>query len=187
MKLIAGLGNPGARYVHTRHNLGFMAADAVAALLGTSFSRKQDNATLARTHHAGETVLLIKPQTFMNNSGQAVAAISRRNGCRPEDILVLADEVQLPVGKIRLRSSGSDGGHKGLKSIIACIGSEAFARLRMGVGSELMDRMDDLSAFVLSRFGSDEMPLVAEMTERAAQAVLCWIEHGAEQTMQRFN
>ncbi len=187
MKLIAGLGNPGARYVRTRHNLGFMVADMLAQTLHVSFTRMQDNAITARAHHAGETVLLAKPQTFMNHSGRAVAALARRNGCAPEDILVLVDETQLPVGKVRIRPGGSAGGHNGLKSIAAHLGSEDFARLRMGVGSELMTRMDDLSTFVLSRFQSNEMPLVAEMTETAAQAALCWLENGVETAMNRFN
>ncbi len=187
MKLIAGLGNPGARYARTRHNLGFMAADRLASELTTSFTRIQDNGAIARAHYVGETVLLVKPQTFMNLSGRAVAAIARRAGCEPEDILVLVDDTQLPLGKIRLRPGGSAGGHNGLKSIIAHLGSDNFARLRMGVGTEIMTRIDDLSAYVLSRFRPEEAPLVAEMVDNAAQAALCWLEAGVERTMNRFN
>ena len=187
MKLIAGLGNPGARYVRTRHNLGFVVADLLASELGVAFTRMQDEAQVVRARYAGDTVLLVKPQTYMNNSGRAVAAIARRNGCDIEDILVLVDDKDLPFGKVRLRAGGSAGGHNGLKSITACLGSDAYSRLRMGIATEFMDQMDELSGFVLSRFQSEEMKQVAELTEQAAQAALCWIENGIEATMNRFN
>lgn len=187
MKLIAGLGNPGAQYARTRHNLGFVVADLLASALGVSFTRMQDEALLLRVRCGGVTVLLIKPQTYMNNSGRAVAAVARRNGCAPEDILVLVDDVHLPLGKIRLRAGGSAGGHNGLKSIAACLGNEEFCRLRMGVGSEALEQMNTLSGYVLSRFRAEENAVVSQMAERAAQAALCWIEEGMEQAMNRFN
>ncbi len=186
MKLIAGLGNPGDQYRLTRHNLGFMVADLLADALDTPFSRAMDNAIFARARVAGATVLLIKPQTFMNNSGRAVASIARRNGCAPEDILVLVDDVYLPLNRIRLRSEGTAGGHNGLKSIIACLGSQQFSRLRMGVAPTVM-RHGDRRDFVLGRFAADEMAAVTEMTARARDAALCWIEYGIETAMNRYN
>jgi len=155
--------------------------------MGDSFTRVQDEAQIARIHYGGSTVILVKPQTFMNNSGRAVSAIARRNGCALEDILVLVDDKHLPLGKIRLRPDGSAGGHNGLKSISACLGSDCYSRLRMGIGSELMAQTSELSAYVLSRFRPEEMKEVAEMTELAAQAALCWIKYGMEQAMNRYN
>ena len=187
VKLIAGLGNPGARYVRTRHNLGFMTVDRLASVMGVSFSRVQDEAQFVRTRYADTTVLLVKPQTYMNNSGRSIAALARRNGCNPEDMLVIVDDKELPLGKIRLRAAGSAGGHNGLKSINACLGSDAYPRLRLGMATASMARFDVLSAFVLSRFDPDEMDQVREMTAQAAQAALCWVENGVEVAMNRFN
>lgn len=187
MKLIAGLGNPDAKYANTRHNLGFMAVDLLASELGASFTRVQDEAQVARVHYSGSTVILVKPQTYMNNSGRPISAIARRNGCAIEDILVLVDDKHLPLGKIRLRTDGSAGGHNGLKSITACLGSDGYPRLRMGIGSEIMAQISELSAYVLSRFRPEEMKLVTEMTEQAAQAALCWSKDGMEKAMNRYN
>lgn len=187
VKLIAGLGNPGARYVRTRHNLGFMTIDRLASVMGVSFSRVQDEAQFVRTRYADTTVLLVKPQTYMNNSGRSIAALARRNGCNAEDILVIVDDKELPLGKIRLRAAGSAGGHNGLKSINACLGSDAYPRLRLGMATASMAQFDVLSAFVLSRFDPDEMDQVREMTAQAAQAALCWVENGVEVAMNRFN
>ena len=187
MKLITGLGNPGAQYARTRHNLGFMTVDLLASEMGVSFSRVQNEAQIARARHADSTVLLVKPQTYMNNSGRSVAAIARRHGCEMEDILAIVDDKDLPFGKIRVRSGGSAGGHNGLKSINACLGSDAYPRLRLGIATEFMTRFDALSTFVLSRFQPDEMEQVLEMTKQASQAALCWIENGIEVAMNRFN
>lgn len=187
MKLIAGLGNPGAKYTNTRHNLGFMAIDRLASEMNASFTRMQDDAQVARAHYCGATVMLVKPQAYMNNSGRAIAAIARRNGCAFEDILVLVDDKHLPMGKIRLRTDGSAGGHNGLKSISACLGSDAYPRLRMGIGSEIMAQITELSAYVLSRFRPEEMKQVEEMIEQATQASVCWIRDGMEKAMNRYN
>ncbi len=186
MKLIAGLGNPGEQYRRTRHNLGFMVADLLADTLSAPFARTMDNAIIARARLAGVPLMVIKPQTFMNNSGRAVASIARRNGCAPEDILVLVDDVHLPLNRIRLRSEGSAGGHNGLKSIIACLGSQQFCRLRMGIAPEVM-RHSERRDFVLGRFAADEMAAINEMTAYARDAALCWIEYGIETAMNRYN
>jgi len=187
VKLIAGLGNPGAQYARTRHNLGFMALDVLAAELGVSFTRFQDEAQVVRTRFADSALLLVKPQTYMNNSGRAVAAIARRNGCDVGDILVIVDDKDLPLGKIRLRNGGSAGGHNGLKSITECLGTDAYPRLRMGIATDFMNQVDELSAFVLSRFQPEEMKFANEMAQQASCAALCWIEHGIEAAMNRFN
>lgn len=186
MKLVVGLGNPGDRYRYTRHNIGFMALDRVAESLSAAFTRTLDHAAVARAFYAGASVLLVKPQQYMNNSGRAVADIARRQGCAPEDMLVLVDDVQLPLGAIRLRAEGSAGGHNGLKSVIACLGTQAFHRLRMGIRPE-HPVPHELSAFVLGKFAPEEMDQAAEMTARARDAALCWLEHGIETAMRRFN
>ncbi len=186
MKLIVGLGNPGPQYRDTRHNLGFMVADALAETLGVAFTRVQDGAEVTRTHFAGGPVMIAKPMTFMNLSGRAVAAIARRQGCSAEDVLVMVDDRHLPLGAVRLRTEGSAGGHNGLKSIIAEMGVSAFHRMRLGIGGQEMPG-DNLSAFVLARFSSEERRVVVEVVQRAAEAALCWLEAGMAQAMNRFN
>ncbi len=185
MKIIVGLGNPGDQYRQTRHNLGFLAVERLADALQASFSKRQDDAVVARAYRSGSTVLLAKPQTFMNNSGGPAAALARRHGCLPEDLLVLVDDRHLPLGKIRLRAEGSAGGHNGLKSIAAALGSSDFHRLRLGIGADAPG--GNLSAFVLGRLTQDEMPTVAEMVGLAADAALCWIDNGIEVAMNRYN
>lgn len=186
MKLVIGLGNPGQQYERTRHNAGFAVADRMAEKLGVLFSRSMNEALVARAYHAGLSVLLVKPQTFMNLSGRAVAPIARRYGCAPEDILVFADDRHLPLGMVRLRPGGGAGGHKGLLSIAAEMGSADFHRARLGIGSDTMPK-GNLTAFVLGRFAEEESEAVAAMTERAVAAGLCWLEQGIEQAMSQFN
>ena len=186
MKLIVGLGNPGSQYEHTRHNAGFAAVDAISEKLGVTFSRSMHRAQVARAHHAGNSLLLVKPQTFMNLSGRAVAPIAHQYGCAPEDLLVIADDRHLPLGTVRLRPGGGAGGHKGLLSITADLGTGDFHRMRLGIGIDQVPG-GDLSAFVLGRFTPEEQAAVATMTEQAVSAGFCWLEHGVEQAMQRFN
>ena len=186
MKLVIGLGNPGAQYIGTRHNAGFVAADKIAQRLGVDFTRTLEEARVARAHHAGTSVMLVKPQTFMNLSGRSAAAIARRYGCSPEDMLVLVDDRHLPLGNLRFRSGGGAGGHKGLLSITAEFGTTEFHRLRLGIGSEAVPR-GNMSAFVLGKFLPEEQPVVNLMTDRAAEASLCWLEQGIGQAMNRFN
>lgn len=186
MKLIVGLGNPGSQYQNTRHNAGFAAVDAMAEKLGAAFSRSMNRAHVARAHHAGSSLLFVKPQTLMNLSGRAVAPTAHQYGCAPEDILVIADDRHLPLGMLRLRPGGGAGGHKGLLSIAADLGSSDFHRMRLGIGVEDMPG-GDLTAFVLGRFTAEEQAAVAAMTEQAVVAGFCWLEHGIEQAMQQFN
>lgn len=185
MKIIVGLGNPGRRYENTRHNLGFRTADAIAAILGARFDKEKYQGLIAETTHAGQRILLVKPQTYMNASGECVAAVIRRRIHDLSDLLIMTDDVNLPLGRIRMRAAGSDGGHNGLKSIIAQVGATEFPRMRMGVGREKPG--DSLVDHVLSRFTPEEQPIVAEMIERAARAALCWAEAGIIKAMNRLS
>ena len=169
MKLIVGLGNPGYQYHLTPHNLGFMAADRLAEDSGVKFSARESQAATAVTQIAGVPALLAKPETFMNLSGLAVARLLERHGLEAEDLIVLVDEVELPLGSIRIRARGSAGGHNGLKSIIGALGSDSFARVRMGVGPE--QPIEDRVSYVLSPFRKRDDETVEEMIERAAEAV----------------
>lgn len=185
MKIVVGLGNPGARYKDTRHNVGFMVLDRLAARLGADFSQEKYNGLIARTVRAGETLLLVKPLTFMNNSGECVARVMRYTETARDDVLVIADDVNLPLGRLRFREDGSAGGHNGLKSIIERIGGQDFARLRIGVG--LGNGGGGLVNHVLGAFGSDERALREEAVERAADATLMYLDEGMTRAMNAFN
>lgn len=185
VKLIVGLGNPGPQYVRTRHNLGFEAVDLLARRLGVAFSKEKHNGLIAEAAEGAERFLLVKPMTFMNRSGDCVAALARNKVFDPADILVAVDEVALPLGRLRLRPGGSAGGHNGLKSLIERLGSPDFPRVRMGVGAKEAGR--DLASHVLSRFRPEEWPAAEAMVARAADAMLCWVTHGIEETMNRYN
>jgi len=183
--MIVGLGNPGARYRSTRHNLGFDVLDRLAEAMGASFDREKCEGLIAEHAHRGQKVLLVKPLTYMNRSGDCVAKLARNKVHDPADLLVVVDDVNLPLGRLRARAGGSAGGHNGLKSLIERTGSKDFHRLRLGVGDDR--RTGDLSDHVLERFRPDEREAVEEMTGRAVDAVRCWIEEGVEKTMDRFN
>lgn len=185
VKLIVGLGNPGTQYVRTRHNLGFVAVDRLAEQLGVAFSKEKHDGLVAEATEGGIRVLLVKPMTFMNRSGDCVAALARNKVFDPADILVAVDEVALPLGRIRVRAGGSAGGHNGLKSLIERLGSPDFARVRMGVGAKEAGR--DLADHVLSRFRPEEWPLAEAAADRAADAMRCWVARGIEETMNRYN
>jgi PTH1 family peptidyl-tRNA hydrolase len=184
-KLIAGLGNPGAAYRNTRHNLGFDVLDAVAARLHCAFDRQKQDGLIAEAVHAGQKLLLVKPQTYMNRSGDCVAALARHKAPDPADVLVVVDDVALPLGRIRLRAGGSAGGHNGLKSVIERMGTDAFPRLRMGVGDDRQGR--DLADHVLSRFRPEEYQPLEAMIARGVDAVLCWATAGIERAMSEYN
>ena len=191
LKLIVGLGNPGQTFHGTRHNIGFAVLDVVARRAGVAFESAPADALVAKWRRArpaaaGEidTILLAKPLTFMNASGEAVGDLMRYFKIAPSDLLVVVDEVQLPLGKLRARARGSAGGHNGLKSVVAFLGEE-FPRLRVGVGRG--DARRDLVDHVLSRFDADEDSEVYRMTVRAADAAETFIDDGIEATMNRFN
>jgi PTH1 family peptidyl-tRNA hydrolase len=183
VKLIVGLGNPGAKYRGTRHNIGFAVLDELAARWQVSFESAPVDALIAKVRGADE-VLLAKPLTFMNASGEAVGALLRYYKIEIADLLVVVDDVQLPLGKIRARVRGSAGGHNGLKSIVAHVG-DAFSRLRIGVGRG--DPRRDLADHVLTRFDADEAAEVERVTARAADAAAMFVTSGIGAVMNGFN
>jgi len=184
--LIVFLGNPGLKYEGTRHNAGFMAADAMAKAKGVAINRARFKALTATCEIGGQQVLLMKPQTYMNLSGDAVAQAVRFYKIAPEHVLVVSDEVSLPIGKLRVRAKGSAGGHNGLKDIIAKLGTSDFPRLRIGVGAPPHPDYD-MADWVLSAFKNQDADTMAQSAARAAEAVECYILHGPERTMNLYN
>lgn len=185
-RLVVFLGNPGPKYDGTRHNAGFMTCDALAGKLGVSVKRARFRALTATCDIGGESVMLMKPQTYMNNSGEAVAEAVRFYKLTAEQVIVVSDEVSLPIGRLRIRQKGSAGGHNGLKSIISCLGSDGFARIRLGVGAPSHPDYD-MADWVLSAFRGKDADDMAEAAVRAAEAVVCYITEGPERAMNRFN
>ena len=183
MKLVVGLGNPGAKYRGTRHNVGFAVVDELARRAGSEFSTAPVDALVAKVR-SPDPWLLAKPITFMNESGAAVGALMRYFKIEPPDLLVVLDEVQLPLGRLRARVRGSAGGHNGLKSILAHLGEE-FARLRIGVGRGDVRR--DLADHVLARFDPDEAEDAERMTARAADASELFVASGIAAVMNEYN
>lgn len=184
--LIVGLGNPGPRYAHTRHNVGFMIVDEAAKQHGMKFSGKQGNSEIARGEIAGQKVILAKPQTFMNNSGQAVRALSSYYKVPNDRILIIYDEIALPVGTIRIREKGSSAGHNGVKSVISYMGGENIARIRVGVDRPSDPRHSQID-WVLGRFVKEEQPLVEETIKRTVDAIEGILTIGMERAMNTYN
>jgi PTH1 family peptidyl-tRNA hydrolase len=184
LRLVVGLGNPGTKYQGTRHNIGFELVDRLAAGSSrTSFTHKFDG-QLAEIEIEYRRVLLLKPETFMNLSGRSVGQVARFYKLEPQDILSVCDDLSLPLGKIRLRPGGSDGGQKGLRDITAHMGTDQFPRLRIGIG----DHGDiDAADFVLSRFRNPERALIDDTLILATQAVAVWVTQGIDAAMNRFN
>jgi peptidyl-tRNA hydrolase, PTH1 family len=184
VKAIVGLGNPGPQYKGTRHNVGFDVVDALAKRAAIAFESAPADALTATWRRPDGSVLLVKPLTFMNLSGQAVGELARYFKIDVGDLLVVVDEVHLPLGKLRARSKGSAGGHNGLKSVVAHLG-DGFARLRLGVG--LGGDQRNMADHVLSRFEKSEAAEVERMTARAADAAEMFITSGIEAVMNAFN
>lgn len=184
MKIVVGLGNPGPRYRWTRHNVGFLALDCLAERFGADFDREKYGGLIASAGRDTEKVLLLKPLTFMNNSGDSVARALRNSAAALEDLLVVVDDVHLPLGRLRMRSGGSSGGHNGLKSVAERLGTEAFPRLRLGVGGAEEGGLTD---YVLGRFSPEEKPDVEKMVASAADAAVRFIETGIEKAMSEWN
>src|SRR5205823_632036 len=184
MKIVVGLGNPGPKYAGTRHNVGFEVVDYLAEGPGCSAFREKFEAFVAELKEGDETVLLIKPLTFMNLSGRAVRAVLDFYKLPVEQLLVVCDDFNLPLGKLRVRAKGSHGGQNGLRNIQEHLGTDAYARLRIGVGQPDPGEAVD---YVLSRFKPGERPVVEEAVATAAQAVLTWVRGGLEACMNRFN
>lgn len=184
--LVVFLGNPETKYAGTRHNAGFMAADAMEKRAGVRINKLRFKALTAQCVINGESVLLMKPQTYMNLSGEAVAQAARFYKIPSARIIVVSDEMALPVGKLRIRTKGSAGGHNGLKNIIALLGTEEFPRIRLGVGAPPHPDYD-VKDWVLSTFKNQDAEDMARAAENAAAAVECYITDGAERAMNRFN
>jgi PTH1 family peptidyl-tRNA hydrolase len=187
MKLIVGLGNPGREYRETRHNVGFMVVDEIARRhnLTLAPAPSQIPDAMIAKKFGDDALLMAKPLTFMNNSGEAVAALARYYDVPVGDLLIVVDEVALPFGRLRARPRGSAGGHNGLKSIIARLGTTEFARLRLGVGRG--DTRRDLADHVLSKFEADEQSAVGEFIARAADAAEMFAAEGIEKVMNTYN
>ena len=184
--LIVFLGNPGLKYEGTRHNAGFMAADAMAKEKNISINRARFKALTATVDIGGESVMLMKPQTFMNLSGEAVIQAVRFYKILPEHVIVVSDEISLPIGKLRIRVKGSAGGHNGLKNIIAQLGTDAFPRIRIGVGAPPHPDYD-MPDWVLGTLHGDDQIAVNDAAARAAEACAVYIRDGADRAMSRFN
>jgi PTH1 family peptidyl-tRNA hydrolase len=186
VKLLVGLGNPGPKYAESRHNVGFVVVDALAQRWSVSLDRydKRFQGIVAQTQRGGETVMLLKPTTFMNLSGQSVGALARYYRAAPADILVVYDDLDLPPGQLRIRAGGSAGGHKGLTDVIRHLGTDQVPRIRIGIG-----KVDARATteYVLGKFRPDERPLIEEVVDTAVAASECWLARGIEPAMNQYN
>lgn len=187
MRYIVGLGNPGDKYERTRHNLGFMLIDLLARMTETQVKRKECRSLIGRAEIEGEQVELIKPQTFMNLSGESLSCLFAKTNkdVKPSEMIVISDDLALPFGKIRLKPKGSAGGHNGLKSIITCLKTEEFNRLRIGIQPE--HPINDTKRFVLEEFSRSQRDEVEKILEICADAVRVTIRDGIERAMAQFN
>ena len=184
--IVAFLGNPGLKYNGTRHNAGFMAADAMEKKLGVSINKMRFKALTQTVDISGKKVLLMKPQTFMNLSGDAILQAANFYKVLPERVIVVSDETALPIGRLRIRRGGSAGGHNGLKSVIARLGTDQFPRIRLGVGDKPHPDYD-MADWVLSAFKGQDAADMELVAKKAADAVECYITEGADRAMNKFN
>lgn len=194
MKAICGLGNPGRDYERHRHNVGFMVVDALCRRAGASLTQEKFQGRLGQGILAGEKLLFVQPQTYMNESGRCLVAAAQFYKLSVADILVVHDELDLPFGKLQLKAGGGTGGHNGLRSIAGLWGTEKFDRLRFGIGKPggPGDAGGEAArgrvvGHVLSAFGKDEQPQLEELIEKAADAAELWVAHGMQTAMNRFN
>jgi len=185
VKLVVGLGNPGKEYDGTRHNVGFVVAERLAERSGCAFSLdKRLGARIAKTSLSGHDVVLIEPQSYMNLCGPVVAKVAREREVVPEDVLVISDDFHLPLGKLRVRREGSAGGHNGLRSLIGALGTDGFARLRVGIGEP---REGYAEQYVLKRFRPAERKAIDEALDLATDCAEDWCSQGTGSTMNRYN
>jgi PTH1 family peptidyl-tRNA hydrolase len=184
MKIVVGLGNPGDEYINTRHNMGFKVIDSVSKSLNIEVKQRKFGGRFGSGEFSDDKLILLKPWQFMNRSGQAVATALGFYKLSVKDLLVITDDMDLEPGRIRIRAKGSAGGHNGLADIIEKLGTNNFARCRIGIGRS---SKDDAVDHVLDKPAKEEEPLLAEAIERARKAVFCWIEYGTEKTMNEFN
>ena len=186
MRAIVGLGNPGEKYEHTRHNVGYDVISIIAAKLDTPIKKLKFQATIGETIYKGQKLVLIKPQTFMNLSGLTVQEAMSWYKLEPKDMLLLVDDIDLPFGQVRVRAKGGPGTHNGLRHIVQCTGSGDFPRVRVGMGAPPPEW--DLADWVLSKFQTEEERKIAyDAYLLAADAAICWAEHGIDTAMNRFN
>ena len=183
--LVVGLGNPGAAYEQTRHNLGFMLVDRLARETNSTVKREECRALVGRAVIENQTVELVKPQTYMNLSGESLSCLLKKPGRDARRLVVITDDLALPFGKIRLRPKGSAGGHNGLKSIIGCLRTEEFIRLRIGIQPE--HPVSETKRFVLEKFSKADFETVAKILEESADAVRTVIRDGTDKAMAQFN
>ena len=193
MKIVIGLGNPGRGYANNRHNIGFICLNHFARTQGIRFDKKQGKARIGTGEVTGVKVVLARPQTYMNRSGESVSHLIRRYDIDLDDLLVIHDDLDLPLGKLRLRQGGGSGGHKGIESIISCLGSQDFIRLRVGIGrpmatgggNEISDA--DIIDYVLSDFSAQERRIVTKVIPRVSEAIYCLLTEGLTAVMNKYN
>ncbi len=185
MKIIAGLGNPGPEYVQTKHNVGFMIVDALAAALGAEWRQGKFEALVAETRIGSEKVVLVKPLTYMNESGRAIGPLMSWYKLTPEDLIVCHDDMDIPAGTIRIRKKGSAGGHNGIKSILAHVGDEHFARVRLGIGRPLPGW--SVVKHVLAPFTTEDAGKIAESIKQLVPAIECIVTNGVDMAMNKYN
>jgi len=193
MKLIVGLGNPGTVYTHNRHNIGFMCLNRFARKHGILFARKQGQARVGEGEVAGTRLVLARPQTLMNLSGRSVSLLVKKYKISPEDLIIIHDDLDLPTGKIRIRQGGRSAGHKGIESIIACLGDTDFIHVRVGIGRpDLMggaatNRDAEVINHVLGDFDAGESKIISEVMNKVNEAISCLIGEGLTAAMNRYN
>ena len=192
IELVVGLGNPGGEYAGNRHNAGYRVVNRLARRTGIKIERHSKTASTGEGSYAGRRLVLAKPRTFMNNSGNAVAELLRRYYLQPEQVLLVYDDLDLPAGRVRVRENGSHGGQKGMRSIVAATGSENFPRIRIGIGRPNVGGKPSwdpevIAGWVLSDPAPDDRRLLDEAANRAAEAVICCLDEGVETAMNKFN
>lgn len=187
MKLIVGLGNPGRAYANNHHNIGFICLNHFARTHGVKFDRKQARARTGAGKVAGSKVVLAKPQTHMNLSGESVSRLVKKFNVSPDDLIVIHDDLDLPLGKIRLSQGSSSGGHKGINSIIKELGSQDFIRVRVGIGRPAGASEDEIIAYVLSDFSPEERKSITPVIPRVSEALLCLLTEGLTLAMNKYN
>ncbi len=185
VKLLVGLGNPGGEYAGTRHNVGFMVISQMAAEIGVRANKSAHGALIGEGRFSGERIVLAQPQTYMNRSGTAVEALIRAYCLDLADVLVICDDLDLPLGRLRLRSQGGDGGHRGLRSIINSLGTNEFSRLRLGVGRPLAK--EETVEYVLTKFTPEEQTLLNEEIVAAVAGIRRWLFDGIDKAMNQVN
>ena len=192
IRLIVGLGNPGREYAHSRHNVGYWCLNRLARRQGIAFTKRGRLATVGEGRLAGRSVVLAKPRTFVNLSGRSVGHLLRRYRLSPRRLLVVYDDLDLPLGRVRLRPRGAHGGHRGVRSIVEAIGSEDFPRIRIGIGRPEVDgeptwEPEAVAAYVLAPMTAEERRVLDEAAATAGEAILCLLAEGVDRAMDRYN